>query len=99
MTMFHGFWTTWVLMDLFDVILRSIIRIDHDILGPTCGLLPVGVDSALLTTTGLRWNLGGQLCISSGIPSLTWSLDKVGRNRLSMDWFQHPIIYSPKSRS
>ncbi|KAI6116879.1 thiamine pyrophosphokinase [Pisolithus croceorrhizus] len=33
------------------------IRIDHDILGPTCGLLPVGVDSTVLTTTGLRWNL------------------------------------------
>ncbi|KAI6154861.1 thiamine pyrophosphokinase [Pisolithus tinctorius] len=33
------------------------IRIDHDILGPTCGLLPVGVESTILTTTGLRWNL------------------------------------------
>jgi thiamine pyrophosphokinase len=33
------------------------ISIDHSILGPTCGLLPVGVDSAVLTTTGLRWNL------------------------------------------
>ncbi|KAI6043861.1 thiamine pyrophosphokinase [Pisolithus marmoratus] len=33
------------------------IHIDHDILGPTCGLLPIGVDSTILTTTGLRWNL------------------------------------------
>ncbi|KAI0001491.1 thiamine pyrophosphokinase Thi80 [Russula compacta] len=33
------------------------ISIDHSILGPTCGLLPVGVDSTVLTTTGLRWNL------------------------------------------
>ncbi|KIM64033.1 hypothetical protein SCLCIDRAFT_1213867 [Scleroderma citrinum Foug A] len=33
------------------------IHIDHDTLGPTCGLLPIGVDSTLLTTTGLRWNL------------------------------------------
>ena len=34
------------------------IEIDHTLLGPTCGLLPVGVDSAKLRTTGLRWNLG-----------------------------------------
>jgi len=33
------------------------IRIDHSILGPTCGLLPVGIDSTNLSTTGLRWNL------------------------------------------
>ncbi|KIK17628.1 hypothetical protein PISMIDRAFT_685071 [Pisolithus microcarpus 441] len=33
------------------------ILIDHDILGPTCGLLPIGVESTVLTTTGLRWNL------------------------------------------
>ncbi|KAI9440039.1 thiamine pyrophosphokinase [Lactarius indigo] len=33
------------------------ISIDHSVLGPTCGLLPVGVDSTVLTTTGLRWNL------------------------------------------
>ena len=79
-----------VLMDLFDAILRSVsgkhhIRIDHDILGPTCGLLPVDVDSTLLTTIGLRWNLGEHLRPSSGIPSLTWSLGKMGRNRLSIN--------------
>ncbi|KAI0250257.1 thiamine pyrophosphokinase [Lactifluus subvellereus] len=33
------------------------ISIDHSILGQTCGLLPVGVDSTVLTTRGLRWNL------------------------------------------
>jgi thiamine pyrophosphokinase len=33
------------------------ISIDHLILGPTCGLLPVGIDSTVLTTKGLRWNL------------------------------------------
>ncbi|KIJ67070.1 hypothetical protein HYDPIDRAFT_85334 [Hydnomerulius pinastri MD-312] len=33
------------------------IRIDHDVLGPTCGLLPVGIESTMLTMTGLRWNL------------------------------------------
>lgn len=33
------------------------IHINHDMLGPTCGLLPLGVDSTILSTTGLRWNL------------------------------------------
>ncbi|KAH9936066.1 thiamine pyrophosphokinase [Amylocystis lapponica] len=33
------------------------ISINHAVLGQTCGLLPVGVASSVLTTTGLRWNL------------------------------------------
>ncbi|RXW21040.1 hypothetical protein EST38_g4802 [Candolleomyces aberdarensis] len=33
------------------------LKIDHDVLGPTCGLLPVGIDSTILSTRGLRWNL------------------------------------------
>ncbi|KAN0084061.1 thiamine pyrophosphokinase [Tylopilus felleus] len=33
------------------------ISIDHDVLGPTCGLLPVGIDSTVLSTSGLQWNL------------------------------------------
>ncbi|KAF9048716.1 thiamine pyrophosphokinase [Panaeolus papilionaceus] len=33
------------------------IKIDHNILGQTCGLLPVGIGSTVLSTTGLRWNL------------------------------------------
>ena len=34
------------------------ISINHRLLGQTCGLLPVGVDKAVLTTQGLEWNLG-----------------------------------------
>jgi len=45
------------------------ISIDHSILGPTCGLLPVGVDSTVLTTTGLRWNLTGQCSGFDGLMS------------------------------
>ncbi|KAG5647410.1 hypothetical protein DXG03_000481 [Asterophora parasitica] len=33
------------------------IEIDHDLLGQTCGLLPVGIDSTILKTSGLQWNL------------------------------------------
>ncbi|KAF7327626.1 TPK-B1-binding domain-containing protein [Mycena kentingensis (nom. inval.)] len=33
------------------------IHVDHAVVGPTCGLLPVGVDATVLSTTGLRWNL------------------------------------------
>ena len=33
------------------------IYVNHKVLGKTCGLLPVGIDSTTLTTRGLRWNL------------------------------------------
>ncbi|CAJ0922897.1 2660_t:CDS:2 [Entrophospora sp. SA101] len=33
---------------------------DKNIEGPTCGLLPIGVEAAVITTTGLKWNLGRQ---------------------------------------
>ncbi|KAF9450336.1 thiamine pyrophosphokinase Thi80 [Macrolepiota fuliginosa MF-IS2] len=33
------------------------IHIDHTLLGQTCGLLPVGIDETVLSTSGLRWNL------------------------------------------
>ncbi|KAE9410601.1 thiamine pyrophosphokinase Thi80 [Gymnopus androsaceus JB14] len=33
------------------------IEIDHTILGLTCGLLPVGIDCTILSTSGLQWNL------------------------------------------
>lgn len=33
------------------------LQINHNALGPTCGLLPVGIASTILTTRGLRWNL------------------------------------------
>ena len=34
------------------------IMVDNPAIGPTCGLLPVGIESTVLTTRGLRWNLG-----------------------------------------
>ncbi|GFZ44706.1 hypothetical protein JCM24511_02430, partial [Saitozyma sp. JCM 24511] len=34
-----------------------LIDIDHTTMGQTCGILPVGIDSATVTTNGLRWNL------------------------------------------
>ncbi|KAH0585417.1 hypothetical protein H2248_008658 [Termitomyces sp. 'cryptogamus'] len=37
---------------------EHVIEIDHSLLGQTCGLLPIGIDSTILTTSGLRWNLG-----------------------------------------
>jgi len=33
------------------------IEIDHEVLGQTCGLLPVGIDYTVLSTSGLKWNL------------------------------------------
>ncbi|KAJ7707769.1 thiamine pyrophosphokinase Thi80 [Mycena rosella] len=48
---------------------EHIIHIDHSILGPTCGLLPVGIASTLLSTTGLRWNLWNQPSSFDGLVS------------------------------
>ncbi|CAB4384474.1 unnamed protein product [Rhizophagus irregularis] len=33
------------------------ILCDREIEGPTCGILPIGVQRAILTTTGLKWNI------------------------------------------
>jgi len=36
---------------------EHMIHVDHALLGPTCGLLPVGVAGSKLSTSGLEWNL------------------------------------------
>jgi thiamine pyrophosphokinase len=35
---------------------EHIINLDRTHLGQTCGLLPIGVDSAVLSMRGLEWN-------------------------------------------
>ncbi|KAJ6531734.1 thiamine pyrophosphokinase [Mycena capillaripes] len=45
------------------------IHVDHSILGPTCGLLPVGIDSTVLSTAGLRWNLSNRKSSFDGLIS------------------------------
>ncbi|TBU32502.1 thiamine pyrophosphokinase [Dichomitus squalens] len=45
------------------------IAVDHTAFGPTCGLLPLGVDSTVLTTTGLKWNLTDQISSFDGLIS------------------------------
>ncbi|ETW83088.1 hypothetical protein HETIRDRAFT_163496 [Heterobasidion irregulare TC 32-1] len=45
------------------------ISIPHSALGPTCGLLPVGVDSTVLSTSGLRWNLSDHVSGFDGLMS------------------------------
>jgi len=56
--------TAWVLDEG-----EHTIRIDHKILGPTCSLLPVGIDSTVLSTTGLRWNLTNDKSSFDGLVS------------------------------
>ncbi|WVQ84572.1 thiamine pyrophosphokinase [Cryptococcus sp. DSM 104549] len=47
------------------------IHIDHNTMGQTCGILPVGIDSANVRTKGLKWDtdwvtsLGGNLSTSN----------------------------------
>ncbi|KAF9223928.1 thiamine pyrophosphokinase [Gyrodon lividus] len=45
------------------------IRVDHEVLGPTCGLLPVGIESTTLSTSGLRWNLDARESSFDGLVS------------------------------
>ena len=35
-----------------------LIEIDHSTMGQTCGILPVGIDRAVVQTKGLKWDLG-----------------------------------------
>ncbi|KAF8606466.1 thiamine pyrophosphokinase [Ceratobasidium sp. AG-I] len=45
------------------------IDLDLRFVGPTCGLLPVGVASSVLTTTGLKWNLDNTPSSFNGLVS------------------------------
>ncbi|KDR76321.1 hypothetical protein GALMADRAFT_475862 [Galerina marginata CBS 339.88] len=45
------------------------IEIDHNLLGQTCGLLPVGIDHTVLSTSGLRWNLTEHVSSFDGLVS------------------------------
>lgn len=51
------------------------LTMPRDILGPTCGILPVGSNEAKVTTSGLEWNLSTSSC-ESGIVSLTWAIGR-----------------------
>ncbi|KAF8500123.1 thiamine pyrophosphokinase Thi80 [Gautieria morchelliformis] len=48
---------------------EHIIEIDLDKLGPTCGLLPVGIDETVLSTRGLEWDLTDTISSFSGLVS------------------------------
>lgn len=41
------------------------IHIDHNTMGQTCGILPIGIDGAHVRTRGLEWNLGEHMCVFS----------------------------------
>jgi len=45
------------------------IEIDRTVLGPTCGLLPVGIASSTITTRGLEWDLTEQETSFEGLVS------------------------------
>ena len=67
----------WVLDEVSIVVLPEtladskgshVIEIDHSTMGQTCGILPVGIDSAYVKTVGLKWNLGNSLLCATEIP-------------------------------
>jgi len=51
------------------------IEIDSKVVGPTCGLLPVGIASTTLTTKGLVWNLDETISSFDGLVSTSNSID------------------------
>jgi len=48
---------------------EHVIHINRAVLGPTCGLLPVGVSSAVISTRGLKWNLDNTTSSFDGLLS------------------------------
>jgi thiamine pyrophosphokinase len=46
-----------------------VIEIDHTTMGQTCGILPVGIDSAYVKTEGLKWNLGMSRLLTDCFPT------------------------------
>ncbi|KAJ1307840.1 hypothetical protein OPQ81_001922 [Rhizoctonia solani] len=50
------------------------IELDLRFVGPTCGLLPVGIASSVLTTTGLKWNLDATESSFDGLVSTSNSV-------------------------
>ncbi|CAE6423991.1 hypothetical protein ACGC1H_002638 [Rhizoctonia solani] len=50
------------------------IELNLQFVGPTCGLLPVGVASSVLTTTGLKWNLDAAESSFDGLVSTSNSV-------------------------
>ena len=41
-------------------------------MGETCGILPVGVDQAMVRTEGLKWDLGERSVIRFWLSSVDW---------------------------
>ncbi|WWC72139.1 uncharacterized protein I206_106099 [Kwoniella pini CBS 10737] len=46
------------------------IQIDHNTMGQTCGILPVGVDSSRVITKGLKWDFGDVSTSNHLVPSI-----------------------------
>ncbi|KAJ7727282.1 thiamine pyrophosphokinase [Mycena maculata] len=78
------------------------IHIDHSILGPTCGLLPVGIDSTVLSTTGLRWNLSNNESSFDGMVSTSNHLvpeeNEVWIKTTNPIWWTAELRIFPESR-
>ncbi|KAH7341473.1 thiamine pyrophosphokinase Thi80 [Rhizoctonia solani] len=50
------------------------IELNLQFVGPTCGLLPIGIASSILTTTGLKWNLDAAESSFDGLVSTSNSV-------------------------
>ncbi|WWC95019.1 thiamine pyrophosphokinase [Kwoniella sp. B9012] len=54
---------------------RHDIQIDHDTMGQTCGILPVGIDSARVKTKGLKWDTENPLVTIETDRPVMWTCE------------------------
>jgi thiamine pyrophosphokinase len=75
-----------------------VIDIDHSTMGQTCGILPVGIDSAKVLTRGLKWNLGKQIPLMLS-DSADWSTSFEGDVSTSNHLLpEEPVVFLSTDR-
>lgn len=73
------------------------IEINHGVLGQTCGLLPLGIESTVLTTVGLRWNLTEEESSFDGLISTSNHL--LPEERIVRIQTTKPIVFTAEIRT
>lgn len=69
-------------------------------MGETCGILPVGVENAMVKTEGLKWNLGALLLGLASLTRLDWVTSFDGEISTSNHLVpSEPVVFISTSRA